>query len=94
MLPDMSREVGRVRIKLAAMLSRELGVPVIPEELWVQNPAYSRLWGCALWGGFTSNRRSLCSWSRMSDCLKYGFTITRGGTNAYADIEISAKEAQ
>jgi len=90
----MSREVGRVRISLAAMLSRELGVPVIPEELWVQNPTYTRLWGCALWGGFTANKSSLCSWSRMTDCLKYGFTITRGGKNSYAEIEISAKDTK
>lgn len=89
------RGIGKIRIKMAKLLSKELGVLIQPHEIWIQLPVYrTRYWDCALWGSNIAGIGSLCSWSKMTDCVRYGFIIDKAkgiNDNAFADLEVHAK---
>lgn len=72
----MNRRPGRIKVKLAEMLSQSLGTFIDPYEL--RDAA----------GYWRTDRRSealrwegplgIGSWSTMSDCVRYGFDIEHG----------------
>lgn len=66
---------GRMRIKIASMLKRDLGIDADPYELFVNNSPSDRLYDMARWGG-EAKRNGLhvhvCSWDRMTDIIKAG----------------------
>jgi hypothetical protein len=75
------REPGRVRVRLAAVLLRDLGVVVDPGDLWCQEGGYRSLhWDLARWGAYNVTWadpakhkkavHSICSWDRMTACLR------------------------
>lgn len=72
---------GRIRIKLARLLSEELGRDVFPENIWEQNHnAFYGQISCARWGwtwrepGFSFNSSGSC-WDTMSECVKKGIIL-------------------
>ena len=82
-------EPGRTRWRLSELLA-EKGITVSPYDLWVQEGGYRhRHWDLARWGSnearWTSGKDPdgkvwtlslhLCSWSRMTDCIKHGIEI-------------------
>ena len=74
------RNPGRVRHRLALMLSKALGTYIDPGDLqeavgyWRTCPGSEALrWEAP--GG-------IGSWSTMSDCVRYGFDIERGSMAA------------
>jgi hypothetical protein len=47
------RKIGRVREKIAAMMTK-LGIPIQPHQIWIQEGAYrSVYWDLARWGFHT-----------------------------------------
>ncbi len=87
MRPD--KHPGRIRWRLAELL-KEKGLIVSPYDLWVQEGGYRhRNWDLARWG--SNNARwvddkcpdgkpwvlevILSSWSRMTQCVRYGIEI-------------------
>lgn len=84
------RHPGPTRIKLAELLA-EKGIVVSPYDLWVQEGGYRhRNWDLARWGSNHARWATgkdpeghiyhleihLCSWSRMTDCVKHGIEIS------------------
>ncbi len=101
----MRRPVGRVRHKLAEMLTKELGFFVRAESIWRQSPVHIRFYGCAVWGAdgyecvalkdgrVVDAAKSVCSWCTMTECVRYGFVVTKDASGrGYADYEITAKK--
>lgn len=80
---------GRIREKLAEMLSEQIGRPVHAVDIWRQSPRHIRFYGAAVWGADTyTGKSSICSWDTMTDCVRHGFSVEEGGRNAFADYEI------
>jgi hypothetical protein len=82
---------GRVREKLAEMLTKALGTPVHAVDIWRQSPRHIRFYGAAVWGADTyQGKRSICSWDTMSDCVRRGFTVEdcSKDRHSFADYEI------
>lgn len=79
----MMRRFGRTWCRLVAMLSKELGVDVQPEDIapvtgyWRSNLQAD----CMRWEGSVptaeAGKRSIGSWDTMTDCVRYGFTISK-----------------
>jgi hypothetical protein len=98
--------IGRVRWRLWEMLM-DAGFPIPgPECLWMQEGAYrSWHWDLARWGArwivpgcsakSTPLPQSLYSWDRMTDCVRFGFTVNDDAkTNTAGGIEINAKDTK
>lgn len=84
---------GRIREKLAEMLTKQLGREVHAVDIWRQSPRHIRFYGAAVWGADTyTGKSSICSWSTMTECVTRGFTFEdcRGERNSFADYEIHA----
>ena len=101
------QRAGRVRIRLAAVLLRDLGVLVAPEDLWTQDGAYrAAQWDLARWGtseayltaeeaarrGVYPARFSLSSWDTMTECGQKGVCWVGGATDSNYR-EVSVKDA-
>jgi len=93
----MYRPIGKTRIKLAAMLTEQLGFAVAPTDFWLQDPTHLRAqWDCAAWGAdvkFTDAdfvAHTICSFDSMTECVRNGFTVIHDerGISSYADYEI------
>lgn len=101
----MRLKPGRVRKKLAEMLERQ-GLIIDPQHIDAQEgPLYrnpgndlARWFCCAAWrADLVPERGLVCSvhsWDRMSDCVRYGFELSKvkgeiGG--AWRFIEVSHK---
>ena len=96
-------KIGRTRIKIAQLLSKELsefeGFPVTvdPEDLWIQQGEYRKAtWDLAPWGAFVKYQRdggklmlAIHSWDTMTSCLK-GITIIRPFHGSPTDREACA----
>ena len=87
---------GRVRHKLAEMLSERLGIEVAPGDIWEQTGAYrtNKMHDALVWGvGVT-----IGSWSTMGECVKNGFDVTyaslRTDTASGCRIQIDARECR
>ena len=85
---------GRVRRKLATMLSDRLGVDVSPHEIWEQSGAYrtNKMHEALVWGVGTT----IGSWSSMGECVRNGFEVTRSTvrmpTASGCPIQVDAME--
>jgi hypothetical protein len=71
---------GRTRIKLAELLSKELGVEVRPEAIWQNNYPAAKWLDLARWGvpvnipGLGKNV-NVHSWDTMGEIVKNGVAI-------------------
>lgn len=87
---------GRIREKLAEMLTSQIGREVHAVDIWKQSPRHIRFYGSAVWGADTyAGKSSICSWDTMTECVRYGFEVEKDTTKssrAYADYEIHAKK--
>jgi hypothetical protein len=89
----MPRRPGRVRCRIAALLSKELGMEVRPEVIWVQRGIYSHAttdavkWGAHVPVPGTLGTVPVFSWDTMTDCLRQGFHLRRDDTSG---VEVSA----
>lgn len=95
---------GRTRERLAALLL-EKGLAVSPYDLWVQEGGYRhRNWDLARWGSnhakWVNGKDpegnpwdlpvTLCSWSTMTQCVRYGIEICnfdRNGAWRHVQVE-------
>jgi hypothetical protein len=88
--------VGRVRERLAALISEATGCTVRPEDLSSQIPHYaSPKWDCCSWDGEGTNSLGLpvhySSWDTMTECVRNGIDVTKEDAFQY---EIHARETQ
>lgn len=70
------RRPGRVRSKLAGMLSERLGTYISPDDLR-EAAGFWRTSGkseALRWEG----PKGIGSWNTMTDCVRYGFNIEQG----------------
>lgn len=83
---------GRIREKLAEMLTKQIGKEVHAVDIWRQSPRHIRFYGSAVWGADTyTGKSSICSWSTMTECVRHGFTVEKAAhKTAFADYEIHA----
>src|SRR4051812_23109553 len=85
------RKPGKVRKKLADMLSEALGIPVLPDEIWDNNYPLGHYLDLARWGSNVPNGNSgvqVYSWDTMTECVRNGFTLAEDGIS----IEVHANE--
>ncbi len=100
----MSRlKVGRVRVRLAAMLA-EHGIIIEPRFLDTQDgPVYRNPGnGLARWFGYARWRSDLqpdrgigchlSSWDKMSDCVRFGFDISPDKGDGWRHVTVVARE--
>jgi hypothetical protein len=81
------RRIGRTRIKLAELLTKAINSQIDPEDIWIQYPNKIFSNG-ARWGVMRPHNDNLYSFDKMSDCIKFGFSLRHDSTG----IEISAKD--
>src|SRR5688500_13749897 len=98
----MRLHVGRVRKKLSAMLA-EHGLLIRPEHLdtndgsLLRNPGndLARWFGYANWRDDLQPERGLgchlCRWDTMTDCVRYGFTLSFRKEDGFRHGEVSHK---
>ena len=88
--------IGKTREGLAEMLTRELGVLVIPEDVWPMQ-GYWRIqpldvcvmrWeGIIEFGSFIGDdARTIGSWYTMTECVRHGIEIDKADSDDPAQI--------
>ena len=91
---NTNKGIGRVRLRLAAMLSVELGKFVPPEDITPRLGAWRtrvgldvcRWEGRLPWPGYKEGAPVMC-WDTMSECVRFGVGVERdssGGLDAFA----------
>jgi hypothetical protein len=80
-----SRHIGRIRIRLAEILSESLNLDCQPEDLSPTQGRYrvDKSWDVYAWEVFTQTKAGLTfvagSWDTMTDCVKAGkVSISKG----------------
>jgi hypothetical protein len=84
---------GRTRIKLAALLSKELGLVIEPEDIWDNNYPAAKWLDLARWGvdarppgkAFKIN---VHSWDTMGEIVKKGVAVV---SRDHCGIEVCSK---
>jgi hypothetical protein len=84
---------GRTRIKLAKILSEELGVEVLPENIWQNNYPAAKWLDLARWGVDANipglgNNVNVHSWDTMGEIVKKGVAIV---SRESTGIEVCSK---
>lgn len=93
MATAFAKRPGRLRCKLAEMLSEALGTYVDPAEIWTQTGEYrtNKMHDALVWGG----PHDIGSWDTMTKCVRNGFDVTHGTfrspTCSGCRIQIDAK---
>ena len=88
------RKPGRVRKKLASMLSKALNVPCEPSDIWDNNFLGARQLDAARWGANLSRGRvavMVYSHDLMSECVRHGLYVRQERDSA--SVEVGAQEA-
>jgi len=95
------RHPGRVRERLAALLLKK-GVIVSPYDLWAQEGGYRHMhWDLARWGSNDARWEGgrapdgteyhgqvlLCSWSTMSECVRWGVAVGKF-TDSWGHVDV------
>jgi hypothetical protein len=100
----VSRPVGRLRIKLAAMLS-SAGLLCDGEDIWIQEGVYRHVhWDLARWGAHcrgTVGRGlpetlgvNVHCWDTITECVRCGFTVGQEPRDGPTTFEVHAKRGE
>lgn len=68
------RGIGKMRYRIAEMISELFHCECYAEDIWIQNPTYAK-WDLARWGvncRINGALRNVHSWDRMTDIIKAG----------------------
>lgn len=84
------RKPGRIRIKLAKMLTELLGRTVQPEDIWDNNYPEARMVDAARWGACLTGGH-IHSWDTMNECVRKGIVAS---PRSNGEMEILVRETE